>query len=189
MTDVINPSTAVPGTEQNVPAAGGQENAASAASLKDIVKTATGREYPTDEAALEGIKNTYQMVGAKLEPKVVEKTVVPETVVQEVETLKQQLKSSEFYNQHPEYKDVKDVIQKFGNDPEQVVQDPIFQKTFNALKTASAEPSKSVLTSNARIAMPQTDNQAADLQAMREGRMSAAEYMAKYKGVPMPTEQ
>lgn len=183
-----NPSETVGGEVVNAPSPG-TENVAPVASLKDIVKQATGREYSTDEAALEGIKNTYQMVGKKVEPQVIEKTIVPEEVVREVETLKKEVKVSQFYADHPEYKEVKEVISKFGGDPEQVIADPIFKKTYDALKAANENQNKPALSSNARIqAPPVNQDYARDLTAMREGTMNVAEFMAKHKGVPMPTE-
>ena len=131
MTEVTNPSP-VPGTEQNVPAAGSTENAASAASLKDVVKNLTGREYTTDEEAAEGIKNTYKAVTARHEqtPMTNQQPQVQDDAMTAVNDLRQQLKASDFYNNHPEYKDVRGIITKFGNDPEQVVKDPEFVKTF-----------------------------------------------------------
>ena len=184
-----NPSEAVGGEGVNAPAPG-TENVTPAASLKDVVKTATGRDYPTDEAALEGIKNTYAMVGKKVEPQVVEKTIVPENVTAEIEGMKQQLKVSNFYADHPEHKDAKDVIAKFGDDPEQVIKDPTFEKVYGALKTASESGNRAILTSNSRIGTPGTADQtyAQDLKAMRDGQMPVAVFMDKHKGVPMPKE-
>jgi len=180
-----NPSQAVSDGGVNAPAAG-TENVTPVASLKDVVKQATGRDYQTDEAALEGIKNTYAMVGKKVEPQVIEKTILPEDVVKTVNQLSNELKIRDWYDANPGYRDAKDIIAKFGPDPSQVVADPTFQKVYGALKTANESGSKSTLSGNARIAMPQDRNAdyANDLAAMRSGQIPVADFIAKHKGVP-----
>jgi hypothetical protein len=188
MTEVTNPSP-VPSAEQNVPAVGSTENAASAASLKDVVKSATGREYATDEDALKGIQETYKAVTARHEPAPMQtQPQVQDAAMTAVNDLRQQLKVSDFYANHPEYKDVKGIISKFGNDPEQVITDPEFVKTFNALKMASESQNKSTLSSNARIASPKPDDYAQDLERLRKDPSFTAEFMAKHKNIPMLAE-
>jgi hypothetical protein len=188
MTEVTNPSP-VPGTEQNVPAAGSNENAASAASLKDVIKQATGREYASDEEALKGIQETYKAVTARHDPTPMPvQPQVQDAAMTAVNDLRQQLKVSDFYAAHPEYKDVRGIISKFGNDPEQVVTDPEFVKTFNAIKVASESQNRSVLSSNARIASPKPDDYAQDLERLRKDPSFTAEFMAKHKNIPMLAE-
>lgn len=186
MDNIANPSP-VPETELNVPAAGSNENANNAVSLKDVVKNLTGRDYEDDEKAAQGIKDTFTAVTSRHETTNTMITA-PENKVDETQMLRQELKATNFYLDHPEYKDVKGLISKLGADPEQVVKDAEFQKAYGALKTVSEpQQNKSVLTSNSRISLPQIDDRASDLKAMREGQLGVAEYMAKYKGVPMPS--
>ena len=181
--EITNPSPVVETPDISAPTS--NENA-NAASLKDVIKQATGREYQTDEEALKGIQETYKAVTARHEPpQPMTQTPAPE--VNDIQLLRHELKVSNWYQDNPQYKEVKDIIGKFGSDPETVVKDPGFQKVYTALKQAES-PQKSVLTGNSRIAMPPSEDRTADLKAMREGKLPVAEYMAKYKGVPLPTE-
>src|SRR4051812_11721749 len=110
----INPSNAVPDVNANpdVATAGGSENVSEEVkSLREIVKQATGREYTTDEAALEGIRNTYSMVGKvgqaqPTTPDAPKATELPADVtakLAEIEEIKSALQEQGFYQQHPEF--------------------------------------------------------------------------------------
>jgi hypothetical protein len=185
--EVTNPSP-VPGTEASAAAAGSTENAASAVSLKDVIKQATGREYASDDEALKGITETYKAVTARHDPTPMQVQPQVQTGVNDVDLLRHELKVSNFYNDNPQYKDVKGIISKFGADPEQVVKDPEFVKTYSAIKLANESQNKSVLTSNARIASPKPDDYAQDLERLRKDPSFTAEFMAKHKNIPMLAE-
>ena len=186
MQDFTNPSPVV-GTEQNVPASTSTENAKSAVSLKEVVKGLTGREYENDEMAAKGIKDTYQAFTQR-QP-VETKIMVPEDVVAKVAAMEKELKISKFYENHPEYRDYKELIAEYGSDPEVVITLPGFKKAYLAIQSVSEAQSKSHLTSKSRLSMPQNDDYASDLRAMKDGQMDVAAFMAKHKGLAMPYEQ
>ncbi len=181
--DEANPSPVVGTADVTAPAS--NENVPSAVSLKEIIKAETGREYATDEDALKGIKETYKAVTQRHEPPKV--TMTQNQDVSDVQLLRHELQVSNWYQDHPEYKEVKSIISKFGTDPEKVVSDPEFKKVYDSLKIASETQSKSVLSSNARLASPRPDDYAQDLERLREDPAFTAEFMAKHKGIPMPT--
>lgn len=179
-----NPSNLVPETELNVPVAENVENVQPAVGLKDLMKQATGRDYSTDEDAYNGLQETYKYVSKKTEPQIVEKVVIPDNVVSELQTLKQQLKESNFYADHPELKAHKDLLKKFG-DPEEAVKDPVVKSLLDIVKAhGESENQKSVLNSNRIAGSPGSDYES-DLKSARESG-NWADFMQKHKGVKVP---
>ncbi len=156
---VNNPSETVPGVSaSDVVTSEGKENVADSVSLKEIVKQATGRDYPTDEQALEGIKNTYKMVGAVGKPQQTTSqnpSVPPELIakLEEIDTLKISLQETKFYQEHPEYNtpETKLLISAMGKNPEDVIKQEVFKTAFEAIQAHKSENTKSVAMSNPRL--------------------------------------
>lgn len=168
------------GGEQNVPLADGSEAVSEVEALGlSELNQLTGKNFPTKEAALKSIKDTFSYVGQvgqlKNELAQVKAAVAnPTDVNSKLQSLETQLKEASFYAEHPEYKDVKSLIQKFGSDPAQVVADPDFQKAYTAIKTsAELEQSKSVLQSNPRLGQV-TDKLTQAREAQQAGNTAAA---------------
>lgn len=152
MSDDINPELPVPANPATAGTAEGQPNVSEpAVNLKDVINAATNRSYATDQEALEAVKNTYKMVGAKPEP------AIPQDVLEKlskIDSLESTLKQNSFYSEHPEYNipEVKGLITAMGQDPESVVKQDSFQTAFKAIQTAhEMEKTKSVLNSNPRL--------------------------------------
>lgn len=122
-------------------------------SLKEI-NEALGKDFPDKETALKSIKDTYSYTGKRKEDIINEykKQAGESELASKVSSLENMLRDANFYAENPQYKPYKDVISKFGNNPEEVIKDPVFQSTY---KKASAydetEKSKSVLHSNPRL--------------------------------------
>lgn len=178
-TQSLNPD---PSAATNVPAVEGQQNDAAkpnntAALSLDEVNTLTGRQYANLDEAKKGIENLSSFVGKK--------EVVVEKAPAEVEQLKAQLAEMSFYQDNPELKEFKPFLSKFGN-PSEAVKDPEVQKAITAIKaSAETDSNRSVLNSNSRIVAPKTDDYQKDLEALRDGRLPAAEFMAKHNGIKM----
>jgi len=68
MSEDTTPET-LPGGEPNVPPSGGQEAVTSGetslSGVRDVIKTITGKDFPTDEAAIKSVKDTYKYVGSE----------------------------------------------------------------------------------------------------------------------------
>lgn len=157
---VNNPSEPISGVSaSDVVTSEGKENVADSVSLKEIVKQATGRDYPTDEQALEGIKNTYKMVGAVGKPQQTttpqNPSVPPELIakLEEIDTLKTTLQETKFYQEHPEYNtsEAKQLISALGKNPEEVIKQEVFKNAFEAIQARKSENTKSVAMSNPRL--------------------------------------
>ena len=122
-------------------------------SLKEI-NEALGKNFTDKETALKSIKDTYSYTGKRKEDIISEykKQAGDSELASKVSSLENMLRDANFYAENPQYKPYKDVISKFGGNPEEVIKDSVFQSTF---KKASAydetEKSKSVLHSNPRL--------------------------------------
>lgn len=171
-----------PSAATNVPAVEGQQNDAAnhnntAALTLEEVNSLTKHNYANLDEARKGIDNLARAIGAK--------EVVVEKAPAELETLKSQLAEMSFYSENPELKEFKPFLSKFGN-PSEAVKDPEVQKAITALKaSAEFESNRSVLNSNSRIAQPKQDDYQKDLEALRDGKLQAAEFMAKHNGIKM----
>lgn len=169
-----------PGVEQNVPTAEGVQNVTPtptppALSLEEI-NTITKHSYSDINEARKGLENLVSFTGKKIES-------VPSTP-QGIEELQKKVAEMEFYDSHPEYKEFKGFLAKFGN-PQQAVSDPEVQKALNAMKTGGAETQTSVLNTNNRIGTPAVSDYQSDLEkAQNTGNW--IEFMQKHKGVPLP---
>ena len=175
-----NPSAAVPdGGANDVVPAGGSENE-SAVGLRELVKQATGREYSTDEAALKGISETFKMVGKRVEPQVVEKTVVDPEILSKVNSLEKALQETTFYAQNPEYntEDFKSLVKLTGKSPSELVSSDDFKTLYEKAKAYNEiEQSKSVLHSNSRLGQV-TDKFTQAKEALKTGNDAVAKSTA-----------
>lgn len=189
MEDIITPQT-LPGTEpQNGTAAADGTGAVSEPGVveaKDFLKQITGKDFPTNEAAIKSVQDTYKYVGESgqkiktMETQLTEAqnaaAATPE-LAQTVAQLQAQVAQNEFYNSNPQYNtpEAKALISKFGSNPAEVIKDDLFVKTFTALKTtAEMDQSKSVLHSNPRLGQAQ-DNMTQASEALKAGNTAAAE--------------
>jgi len=191
MDNEINPSEAVSGADNDVGAAEGQVNdsqvveqaisqADDSLSLEEINQT-LGRNYADKATALKALQETASYVG-KLGQEVSElkkKATTPQTsedVMAQVAAMQNDLKQTKFYAENPDYNnpEAKELIAKFGTDPSEVIQDPVFQKAYGAVKTtAEIEKSKSVLHSNPRLGQV-SDKISQAREALQQGNEHAA---------------
>lgn len=188
MEEEYNPSEPFLGVDENdVDTASGTEND-SQPSFKDVLKEATGRDYPDDETALKSVTETYKYVGSlgqkvkTLEEQIesqapIEAPASTETpeLVQQVETLTRELAETRFYNENPQYNNevAKELITAMGGSPA-VVESDAFQKAYSAIQaTAEVEKSKSVLVSNPRLGQA-TDKISQARESLAEGNQEAA---------------
>jgi len=183
MDDTIT-QTALTGTQADSAGASVGSGAGSetevAVEVKDLLKTVLNKDFPTNEAAIKSIQDTFKYVG-EMGQKV--KTLETEnqqlqTQVQaspdlaaKVDALTAEVRDTKFYALHPEYNipQVKALITDMGGNPEEVIQKESFKTAFTALKTtAEMEQSKSVLHTNPRLGVVQ-DNISKAVEAQKAG--------------------
>lgn len=130
--------------------------AAEAMSLEDLNKN-LGKTFPTKEAAIKSIKDTFSYVGKKTED--IKKEVVAElrndaridTLAKELE----QERRERFYDRNPQYSDpaVRKVIESMGGNPSDVVSREEFKTIFTKVSEYDKSAKlKTVLESNPRLA-------------------------------------
>lgn len=142
----------------------------------------TGKSFPTKDAALKSIKDTFSYVGKKKED-------VRAEVLAEISTTNSnealsgqiaELRKEAFFDKNPQYADpeVRSLINKLGANPAEVVNTPEFKAIFT--KVAGYNDGvklKTVLESNPRIATSRDNlSKAAELQqnVMKSGSYSGA---------------
>jgi len=185
MTETIT-QTPLAGTETNVDASAGTGAGSNdvVMEVKDLLKDLTGKEFPTNEAAIKSLSDTYkwgndlsqkvktletQLADAQAQP------AAPE-VMKEIELLKAQMASQGFYTENPQYNttEAKALIGKFGGKPEDVVKDDVFQTAYKAIQTTTElDKSKSVLHTNPRLGNAQ-DNMTKASEASKAGDAAGA---------------
>lgn len=167
MDTIITPG-ALPGTETNVRASGSEgagSNTGEVVTVKDLVKLATGKEFPDDETAMKSLQDTYKW-GLEQSQKV--KTL--EQQLQDASTnnnpdLQKQLselaatvKNNNFYQAHPEFNTpaLKSLISDMGANPEEVVTKESFKTAAAAItKSLEMDQSQSILHTNPRLGIVQ----------------------------------
>lgn len=118
-------------------------------SLEEI-NALTSHRYSNIEEAKKGLLNLKKAVGAKEVP------VQDPSLVEQVKLLKKTVEETNFYAEHPELKQHRDVIAKFG-DPNTAINDPVVKKVLSALNREEPGPD---LQSSPRIAATDSDYQA-----------------------------
>jgi len=170
----------LPDGAQNVPSPGGDVAESEVASLKDVLNTALGKDFPSDEAALKAVKDTFNFVGKRTDPQVVEKPVVPQEVMSEISSLKKTVEESQFYAQNPDYNndDFKSMVALSGKTPADLVSAPGFKEQYDKIKAYNEiEKSKSVLQSNPRLGQV-TDKFTQAKESLQAGDQKAANQAA-----------
>lgn len=187
MEDIIT-SQPLPGAVANVPAAGGTEAVSEpgVVEAKDFLKQITGKDFPTNEAAIKSVQDTFKYVGEAGQKLKTMETQLTEAqtaaagtpeLAQTVAQLQAQITQNEFYNSNPKYNtpEAKALISKFGSNPADVVKDDLFVKTFSALETTAAmDSSKSILHSNPRLGQAQ-DSMTQAAEALKAGNDAQAQ--------------
>ena len=167
----------LPDGAPNVPSPGGTVAESEVASLKDVLNTALGKDFPSDEAALKAVKDTFNFVGKKTEPQVVEKTVVPDEITSKLSSLEAQLQETSFYAQNPELNndDFKALVKLSGKSPSELAGSEDFKTQYDKIKAYNEiEKSKSVLQSNSRLGQV-TDKITQAREALQSGNQTVAE--------------
>lgn len=112
-----------------------------------------GKEFPTKEAALKSLKDTFGYVGkvGQLEKKVKELEDKPGDYASASEL--KDLKNELFFSKNPEYEQYRDVIAKMGDNPADVVSSDTFKGIFEKARGFDeVQKTKTVLQSNPRLA-------------------------------------
>lgn len=184
MDEETTTSDSLPEGQDVSPADGNEAGSNVEQDVDPVVKAlsdATGKKFETPEAALKAVKDTFSYVGKQgqtiksLESKLenVKASKDPE-VLQKVEALERDYKSSQFYTEHPEYKPYRDLISSMGTNPSEVIQSDVFKQTFDKLKSADeSAAAKSVLQSNPRLGQV-TDKLSTARNLAQEGKTDAA---------------
>lgn len=176
-----NPAEVVPGAA-HVEASGGEANGGADMSLKEL-NLMLGREYKDVPTAMAAIKETYGFVGKKVETAT---AVTPAPAAQANDTHAskdevKQLRDDLFFSQNPQYNDYRSLINKLGANPSEVVVSEEFKTVFEKAKSADdAKNSRSVVSSNARLASSSTklDEAVKASNAVGIGSQSVAEILA-----------
>lgn len=142
----------------NVPAGSSANAAASVVEAMTLTELNQhlGKAFPTKEAALKSIADTFSYVGKKKED--IEKEVLARVptqtdpaIVKELENIRKDM----FYKDNPQYADpnVRAIIEKLGSNPSEVTSRPEFQTIFEKVKGYDeSQKLKTVLDSNPRLA-------------------------------------
>jgi len=177
----INTSESIPGAEQNVPAAEGTENVSEVDGLTlEELSALSGRTFPSKDAALKAIKDTFSYVGKlgqevkQLKQQVAPSVQPPAELIQKVESLERVVNETSFYKDHPEYEPYKDLIASMGAEPRKVVESQTFKTYFEKARTADQfTQSKSVLHTNPRLGQV-TDKLSRAREAQKAGDSTTA---------------
>lgn len=192
MDEHITPN-ALTETELNVPAAvgTGAGSETEVVEVKDLLKTVLNKDFPTNEAAIQSLKDTFSYVGS-----MGQKVKTLETQLQEAQSqvqatpdlakavaeLTSKVNQGQFYTEHPEYNTpaIKALITDMGGNPEEVIQKESFKAAAAALKTTTEmDASKSILHTNPRLGQVQdTMTKAAEAQKAGNSEEAAAQATA-----------
>lgn len=151
----LNPASPQ-GTVDPVAPQPASQQAAEAMSLAEL-NALTKKNFPTKEAALKSITDTFSYVGKKKEDVRAEILAEQSKTNQSTEVLASELaemRKERFYDKNPQYADpsIRKIIDKLGSDPSQVVN----LEEFKAIHSKIAgydetQKLKTVLESNPRI--------------------------------------
>lgn len=137
---------------------------ASQLSLSEL-NTLTGKQYTSKESALKSIKDTFSYVGMKKEDiaKEIASSSNNDAVTKELASIRKDM----FYKDNPDYAPYRNLIEKVGGTPAEVVNSAEFKDVFTKAKGYDESAKlKTVLESNPRIASSRDSiTKARDLQA------------------------
>jgi len=133
----------------------GTNNAVEALSLAEINKH-LGKNFPTKDSALKALSDTFSYVGKKREDieKEVRASVQTDDKISQLSKQMEDMNKELFFSKNPQYSDptVRTLIEKFGGNPNDVVNNEQFKNVFE--KVSSYDKStklKTVLESNPRM--------------------------------------
>jgi hypothetical protein len=168
----------LPETEVKTEVKDGQEAVKSNESIKDVLSKELGKDFPSDEAALKAVKDTFSYVGKKKEDVAKE---VAQTNTKDFVS-RAEFEEATFYAKHPEYENYKGIISSLkatSNKPlSEVVKDENFKAVYDkAVAFDKTEKSKSILQTNPRLGQI-TDNMSKAKDAVLKGDMRTAKKSA-----------
>lgn len=153
----ITPEALPDASQLNAPDANGTVGSVPASGLTlEELNSTLGKNFPTKEAALKSVKDTFSYVGKKLED--VKKEVVTEVKASEAtEKLAKELeemRKERFYDKNPQYADpsLRKLIEASGQKPDEFVNTPEFKDIFTRVSGYDeSQKLKTVLESNPRL--------------------------------------
>ena len=151
------------------------QNTADALSLTEL-NALLGKNYPTKEAAMKSVKDTFSFVGKKVEPK-----IDPSQFIS-----REQYENDMFYSKNedfnkPELKQIIDAMAKAqGIKPQDVVASDTFKAVFSKVKGYDESQNvRSVLETNPRLSSSRDSLTQAKEEAAKENNLKAEELTVK----------
>jgi hypothetical protein len=119
-----------------------------------------GKDFKDKESALKAVKETFNFVGKRRED--IEAEVRAALPAQNSDSVSKSefktLQDDLFYTNNPQYQAHRNLISKMGGSPAEVVASSEFKAVFDRMKVADeADASKSIVTSNSRLASTKTN--------------------------------
>jgi hypothetical protein len=152
--------------------------------VKDLLKTVLNKDYPTNEAAIQSLKDTFSYVGS-----MGQKVNTLENTIKELEsqkgtpelaatvaTLQKQVNEANFFASNAQYNtpEARALISRFGGNPADVVNDEVFKTAFTAItKTSAQDASQSILHTNPKLGIAQ-DSMTKAVEAQKAGNQVQA---------------
>lgn len=141
-------------------------------SLKELNEY-LGKDFKDKGTAMKSLKDTFSYVGKKKEDIANEIKSAQQTG--ELSKEIKQIKENMFYKDNPELTSYRNLIQKLGDNPEDVVNMPEFKSIYEQAKGFNeSQKLKTVLQSNPRIAS-QRDSLSKASEAFKSGNRSEGE--------------
>lgn len=151
------------------------QNTADALSLTEL-NALLGKNYPTKEAAMKSVKDTFSFVGKKVEPK-----IDPSQFIS-----REQYESDMFYSKNPELNspEIKEIIDAMakaqGVKPQDVVNKDSFKAVFSKVKGYDESQNvRSVLESNPRLSSSRDSLTQAREESAKGNSLKAEELAVK----------
>ena len=149
--------------------------AAEALTLAEL-EQATGKKFPSKDAALKSIQDTNSFVGKRKEDIITEvkASLKSEQDTSEIRSELAKLRKDMWYKDNPDYAPHRDLIEKLGDNPSEVVGTDSFKSVFEKVKGFDqSQKLKTVLDSNPRIAVSR-DSLAKAREAQKAGNSEEA---------------
>lgn len=163
------------------PADGGAavSNTGEVVEVKELLKQVLNKDYPTNEVAIQSLKDTFSYVGSMGQKvntlentiKTLEGQQASPELAQTVATLQKQVNEANFFASNSQYNtpEAKALISKFGGNPADVVNDEVFKNAFTAItKTSEMDKSQSILHTNPKLGIAQ-DSMTKAVEAQKAG--------------------